>query len=191
MSCASRCSSRLLPLRFWASFRVPLAIWRLSSRPCWQTPFSSVRLDSGSSIFMKTAHCAPSQATTCRPRLPIREKAARSVLDRVVLLVRLLERSRRLIFADLAATPAYAERDPPAVSAVELGGVRTVIAVPMLKDNETIGIISIFRQEVRPFTDKQVALLANFAAQAVIAIGSARLLIELRQRTDDLSESLR
>ena len=93
--------------------------------------------------------------------------------------------------ADLAATPAYAERDPPAVSAVELGGVRTVIAVPMLKDNEIIGIISIFRQEVRPFTDKQVALLANFAAQAVIAIGSARLLIELRQRTDDLSESLR
>src|SRR5262245_13471491 len=57
--------------------------------------------------------------------------------------------------ADLAATRAYAVRDPPAVSSVELGGVRTVIAVPMLKNNEIIGIISIFRQEVRPFTDKQ------------------------------------
>jgi signal transduction histidine kinase len=92
--------------------------------------------------------------------------------------------------ADLAATRAYAERDPPAVSAVELGGIRTVIAVPMLKDNKIIGIISIFRQEVRPFTDKHVALVANFAAPAVIAIENARLLNELRQRTDDLTESL-
>jgi GAF domain-containing protein len=92
--------------------------------------------------------------------------------------------------ADVAATTAYLQRHPFTVQAVEVGGVRTTVSVPLLKDNELVGIIAIYRQEVRPFTDRQVALLTNFAAQAVIAIENARLLSELRQRTDDLTESL-
>ena len=105
-------------------------------------------------------------------------------------MARVLATRQPVYVADMREDAGYLARDVLPVSAVEEAGIRTQFTVPMMRDDDVVGVITIYRREVKPFGEKQVELATNFAAQAVIAIENTRLLIELRQRTDDLTESL-
>jgi two-component system, NtrC family, sensor kinase len=103
---------------------------------------------------------------------------------------RALQAKHPIHIADIKAERAYAEREPSRVAAVEIAGARTFLAVPMLRDDRLIGVIAIYRQEVRPFSTMQIELARTLANHASIAIENARLLTALRERTRDLQESL-